>query len=538
MNRKFVKMMAVGMFVTAVAGTLLWTGCTEKDDDPIDDGYDPVPKATEEYYGEDLERQSENNPEFAAAGRPVTDKSTYDSYLGYGYNVLEGSYYNSREVKQMVLNISKLIDDSKIYEDVNGTRVGKTYTAVGTDVSSYSEKFSSEVQASTKGLFSGSIKVDFGISTSTTASKSFGKTWVELTKVTHHLNLVSESALRDTYLDPTFAKELLDSKNTPADLFTVYGTHIMLKVRLGGRLEMSYLIENSTREDKTTLEANVKASYGAVSGEATANYETVRNWAKSNTEEKIVAEGGNILGLDMTTYDNAKKNFTAWSQSLETTNYISLINGGAINNNAEMVPIWKLVDSSKNSARYNAIKKEFEDQLKNKGTWLAGLQPVLPAYVKQMYVGAGSTWDNGIADLKAKTAEELFIIGVDLNKGAGGDYIFFGYTRTSDSTKAITMPGIRVQGDEAPPKSYTWQGNTFNIVSYTDLNKGCKSGKDIYLYETRGKESNYKPVIDLFVSIDGDLSGRLGSTGWYREGDDLNRGAGGRDIYLWFRRNL
>jgi len=530
MNKAFGRMTAAVTLVMAVAGMLFWMGCSEKEDNKIDDDFDPVPKATENFYGEDLEREAANNPDFAGAGRKFTGE--YLGFVGSGYNLIDGAYWNSRDVLPRVLNVDKLIEDGKLYEDVYANRGDKTITAVGSNISSYSEKFSSEVGVSTKGLFSGSVQVNFGISTSTTATKSFGTISSEITKVAQYVELVSETDFQGKYIDEYFRDNfLLNDSFSPEDLLANYGTHILLKVELGGRLDMSYAIENTEKVDELTLQARVEASYGTVKGEAKSDYESKRSALMSNTQERIRREGG--TALDMSTFDNAKKNYAEWAQSIDNTDYISFIKGGQ-NLVTQLIPIWKLVPTSK-QARRDAIEKKYNDQLEAKGTWLEGLQPSLPAYIKNMYVGAGGSWSKAESDLRSQTTEDLYIIWKDLNKGAGGDDIFFAYTRTKDSTQAITRPGIRVQGDEAPPKSYVQDGNTFNIASYTDLNKGCSKGKDIYLYTTKGKASNYKPVTDLFVAIDYDFSGMNG-TGWSREGDDLNRGAGGADIYLWFRR--
>jgi len=536
MNRTFGKMTAAAMLLLVVAGMMFLMGCSEKEDGPADDPYyDPVPKNTETYYGEDLERQAANDPDFA--GVPSAYKGVngeYQGYLGWSYNVLQGQYFKSSGIKSKVLNTNKLVAEGKIYED--DATAGEARPIVGSDITSYSEALKTHIGAETKGLFSGSLEADFGSSTKWTATKSFGKISVELRKKTHYINALNVDNIRKDYLDADFKNNiLLNNSITPVTLLSQYGTHVMIKVTDGGRIDMGYLIDNTSKESETSISTKLKASYGTVKGDASVDYNTTRSWVTSKTEEYVHTEGGS-LATNMTSFENAKNNYSSWAASINAGTQLALIDGGKV---SEMIPIWDLVDPATHNERRNAIKAEYDKQKDANEASIATLQQTeLIYYVKNLYLGNGSSWDKAEASLKSETSEALNIIWRDLNNNSGGDYILLGYTRTTSPDSAITGTFIwdRQVIGSYPGNSTVQNGNTFYKVRDLDLNKGA-SGDDLWLFQTKGKANGLTPIINLFIAINhktGDMKG----TGWSQEGWDMNKKAGGDDVHLWVQRRL
>lgn len=141
-----------------------------------------------------------------------------------------------------------------------------------------------------------------------------------------------------------------------------------------------------------------------------------------------------------------------------------------------------------------------------------------------------------IADIMvvhSKTKEKIIIpegyeiIDVDLNEGAGGDYIYFCIKR--DTTKENGIDDIKFLC-----------GNTSNLscpVGYekvnVDLNKGA-GGKYIYLCKHRGSKN---PLIDIKV-IRSNTKDAAIPEGYYKIPQDLNEGTKGKYIYLCYLRML
>ena len=113
-------------------------------------------------------------------------------------------------------------------------------------------------------------------------------------------------------------------------------------------------------------------------------------------------------------------------------------------------------------------------------------------------------------------------IPVDVNEGAGGKYIYLCYQRSSDGQPGTGITVLEGKG-ATPPAG--WQMNP------TDLNQGA-GGSYLYIAWTHQRGV---PVLDLVVqsadhepSVPQDYRGRM----YTRNPTDLNKGAGGKYIYL------
>ena len=187
---------------------------------------------------------------------------------------------------------------------------------------------------------------------------------------------------------------------------------------------------------------------------------------------------------------------------------------------------------------YLHIKREGDDLRKQK------------PYVEEIYLASDTYAD--YYKPWAKLYEELFdsgaeaCINVNLNERAGGDVILMGYRYTADPQDAIR--DIWAYHEKNPPKTLTDDnGITYDLVKDLDLNKGA-GGDYIYLYATKNAAAG-KPVVDL--SADYDVVTGSDVVTWVNgqqmkidtscvkrwdtnSYSDLNRKGGGEYIYLMF----
>ena len=155
-------------------------------------------------------------------------------------------------------------------------------------------------------------------------------------------------------------------------------------------------------------------------------------------------------------------------------------------------------------------------------------------YVSEIATAAGSSRENCIKQL---TDNGYQYIDLDLNKGAGGDYIYMGYKTTTKYTDAITNL-IVSEGKSSDTRidgcDYTMTKclNGFN----GDLNKGA-GGKWLYLKYTKGGKAESVPAItklEIHTRASSGctyVNGYVNSTLSYTP-MDLNKGAGGAYIYI------
>ncbi len=140
-----------------------------------------------------------------------------------------------------------------------------------------------------------------------------------------------------------------------------------------------------------------------------------------------------------------------------------------------------------------------------------------------------------ITDLNVTIADGPFVnppsgftqITVDLNQGSGGKFIYLDYLKGGNKDPISDIKVI--SGEDAKcPSGYTKIDK--------DLNKGS-GGEYLYLCYQRSKSAS--PIVDIRIySVEKDYQSVLNTSpyGYVSTKTDLNKGAGGRYIYLYFLR--
>lgn len=132
------------------------------------------------------------------------------------------------------------------------------------------------------------------------------------------------------------------------------------------------------------------------------------------------------------------------------------------------------------------------------------------------------------------------VIDKDLNRGAGGDYIYLLYkSETSNGVNNGYITDFYISNAEGTaPASRSFNGHTYHLVTYQggtnfvnskgDLNRGA-GGDYIHLYYTKESFTNNRFITG--ISFNSTQAGAVGVNGG-SEGYDLNAGAGGDYIYM------
>ncbi len=160
-------------------------------------------------------------------------------------------------------------------------------------------------------------------------------------------------------------------------------------------------------------------------------------------------------------------------------------------------------------------------------------------YIKDvLLIGGSQSLTNS---LKQNYQEQGWtLIDYDLNKGAGGDYIYLLYKTENNCSDPITSVSIYMGADGVTDikenNGTLWylaphEGSKHFMDVKGDLNSGTGNNTDaIHLYYTREKyeESIYSGLEKLYV--DNNEENSVGNAGSHSL--DLNKGAGGESIYL------
>jgi hypothetical protein len=119
-------------------------------------------------------------------------------------------------------------------------------------------------------------------------------------------------------------------------------------------------------------------------------------------------------------------------------------------------------------------------------------------------------------------------INTDLNKGAGGKYIFLAVSRDLSLGEPITNIHVRFDGEKNPSEDYV---NVQSNSDTTDLNKGA-GGADVYMSYSREKDRG-KPIKQVgFIQGENPIK----PVQWEIIEKDLNEGASSllrKHTYLW-----
>ena len=167
-----------------------------------------------------------------------------------------------------------------------------------------------------------------------------------------------------------------------------------------------------------------------------------------------------------------------------------------------------------------------------------------PEYITDVIVVGGSSSEVNTA--KSAHSDYTFI-NTDLNKGCGSstDDIYIGYKKSSRaSTNGGYITNIVITDQSGCPADKTFNGKTYHCAPryggswftnsvYGDLNSGA-GGKDIHVYYTKEEFDDHRVVSGISIKL-----GEKSYTGCLRWNDnttgdyaDLNAGAGGDYIYM------
>jgi hypothetical protein len=138
--------------------------------------------------------------------------------------------------------------------------------------------------------------------------------------------------------------------------------------------------------------------------------------------------------------------------------------------------------------------------------------------------------DLKIQDLSHKGPDDengWTFLPTDLNKGAGGDYLYLGHK--SGSGPGVTS--ITCESFDDPQKTNPKDGWTWSNI---DLNKGA-GGKYIYLFWK--SEKSEQPILGLRI-IANDEENPKKISDWEAIRVDLNKDAGGKYIWLYYSKKV
>lgn len=489
--------------------------------------------------------------------------SKYNGALGYGYNIVTKNYFNPTDINHSyhILDPVKLSDDNMIYS--YPITDDKSYNVTGTTVEEYEKDLSAHASVSTDNMFfKGDFQTSFTTSTEVSTISSFVKTFINDGKAYEYIDLSKLEKVTDLekYFSPSFKKDIDNIVSTVTDsnsidnkifysLFNNYGTHLLTDIEIGGRMELNYFYENTKKQTQRELKISAEESYKSI----TAGQDiTISDNAKSLQDNStfLAHQIGGTCTTNISTITQACSSYDTWSKSLESKDArLDLMGVGDVDNQYALIPIWNLISDEKTK---NACESAYNDYLNQNGnSYFKGINTVTEdngPYVQAVFFGNDSgSRSKAISNLKTAMQNDYpsnknVVFENDLNYDADGDYIYMGYVLTNDKSQALTDLKLDYRkNDDKDQLQSKVVSNGRNYEKYNlDLTKGTGGDYYITLYYTKDTANGASPIREIGLE-NGDGNYTFSDmTNWTSVGTfngvsklDINKGAGGRNIYIW-----
>ncbi|WP_459202436.1 MAC/perforin domain-containing protein [Methanococcus sp. CF] len=427
--------------------------------------------------------------------------------LGSGYDIF-GEYANPKSVKSRLFDLGtqkEIIVEGKRFLIPNVVRYTEVMQGIfdstfGKTLKEYSERLKTSVGVSGNyGFFQGSIDASFDKSTLQRSEYEYSTVNDEVKKWI--IALPSKTDLKTkSLLDSEFNRDL-NGKMNPEALFEKYGAYYLQEIVVGARCAYNSSVNKKTLNQDINVEITAKMSYksfvNSISASEKTQYEQHIKQFDSNSTTKTEVLGGKP---EYGHYINQSGNYDKWIESIIDYPVFS----GFTDNS--LVPIWELCSRV---TRKNELKQAFSAYAEKKTVHYSQYCITNLSVIESDRGGAAPPYGFKKVDM-------------DLNKGAGGKYIYLCYKEGLDTTTPITDIIVLNGKNANAPNGYT----KINV----DLNHKA-GGKYIYFAYSRRKDKN--PIRSVIV-----INGKNANApyGYEKIDYDLNKGAGGDYLYLCYSR--
>ncbi len=281
--------------------------------------------------------------------------------LGYGYDIT-GDYYSSSSSKSQVIDINAFVKDhpDRIDNDFTSDSYGRL--TVGKSAEDYTANLTANAKLSPSfKLFGGSLDASFEGSQHYSAKYSIAGYCLFVKR--KKIFITSSVDLLSQYLSNKFKEDL--SKQSVDYIIKNYGTHVLINIILGGRMNIMYrsLVTSDTKKEvvKAGCSFNIAKVFSLNVG---GSYD--QTLIKDNTEQELVYHtvGGDptkalIGNLNLSGDQNdINVDISSWLSTCDS-NYMALIDVDP----GTAIPIYDLViDTAKKAELKTAVENYMKEK--------------------------------------------------------------------------------------------------------------------------------------------------------------------------------
>ena len=458
--------------------------------------------------------------------------------VGYSYDATE-TYANPDAVRLEVFDTGRLIKKGLLTTNSADIKLSDN-TITGSSVNEMSNKLS--VKAGVSGSymgFKGEVKASFNTDYSQSLNHEYAITFLDLLVRRASLSksieaLKDEYMTEDAYVDINGAPIIIRNKkrirypNTEEGLKSLvrdYGTHVVVKSGLGGRIRRAMDVDISDITSSYDIKAYAKASYEGV---VDANVEVDENYKEAFKENKSsITINSHVLGGDenlaktlSTQSGFTKSNLLSWMHSV-TADKMALVSF----EEKSLVPLYELVDRNATveedgfdgNLRYNALKQyldggmAYDDEYStyNCGTVVEIDVPKFDnkwntTLVKDVY--CDGHWFAQICNeyIPAINRDERItvIYPVIANRIRYNMGFFLGSDALKPARVSWTSKGVCIEEhsdlDFGKVSKLYLRGSSISPILYDGLEAKTGTARDEYLDAIRGTSTGTYPIVKIF----------------------------------------
>ena len=330
-----------------------------------------------------LASSSSSLPSSSSSLLPNASSSSWqDTYLGYGYDVINSSYINRGDVKMLypILDQEKMISDGLVASGSIGIQEFETF--VGNSLTKFYEERNKNIGLGLSAsvpfksvLFSGKYETEFSVKLNENRTDEHSYLRGRSYHYTHHEYIGKGRATAEKlveYLSEGFAADL--RSKTAAQILDRYGSHIFIQYYKGGVMEYNYAYYGTKLTNSTEMSNALKASLSikiGVSASVSDNSKKDGEELENNSIFHSYTYGGALVNIS--SVEQIESNYTTWLNSIETKSDIC----GIGKFDESFIPVWELAAASGKTELAKELEREFLDRAIKQGKNMETMKSVV-----------------------------------------------------------------------------------------------------------------------------------------------------------------
>ena len=286
--------------------------------------------------------------------------------LGWGYDTSLGT--NATKCLKYPVFKPEYLQEAKVVGPTADSKFSiKDRTFTGSTVAELKSDFEAKAEFEGGGFgFNAELNATFNMNDFSNEQYEYAMSYVD---VTAERNMITKSPISlrteeamvpDAYILLNDEEEYPNGEDTYYDIVKYFGTHVVVKASLGGRLNIGTKVNTSKVTKEYDLHAFAKLSYSGIVETSASVEETFKQTWEENKkacETTMTAIGGSAElkhKIATSSGDDLRDNVKEWVADISTNGTGSFI---SISDGNDLLPIWELV---KNKQRREELKAYIE----------------------------------------------------------------------------------------------------------------------------------------------------------------------------------